>query len=98
MEMFIGTLFNIAFESSRLPVVKQAAVAYLASFTARSAQVSSEQVQRISKTFLDYIDHLRASHSSCRGPDVRRYGQYYAYFQGLLYVSDGFAVLRTMTN
>jgi len=98
MEMFIGTLFNIAFESSRLPVVKQAAVAYLASFTARSAQVSSKQVQRISKTFLDYIDHLRASHSSCRGPDVRRYGQYYAYFQGLLYVSDGFAVLRTMTN
>ncbi|KAK0632018.1 RNA polymerase I-specific transcription initiation factor RRN3 [Immersiella caudata] len=86
MELFIGTLFNIAFESNRPPVVKQAAVGYLASFTARGAQVTSEQVQKISKTFLDYIDHYRATHSGCRGPDVRRYGQYYAYFQGLLYI------------
>ncbi|KAK3335577.1 RNA polymerase I-specific transcription initiation factor RRN3 [Cercophora scortea] len=86
MDMFIGTLFNIAFESSRPPVVKQAAVAYLASFTARGARVDSDQVQKIAKTFLDYIDHYRSTHLSCRGPDVRRYGQYYAYFQGLLYI------------
>jgi len=86
MEMFIGTLFNIAFESSRPPVVKQAAVAYLASFTARGARVESDQVQKIAQTFLDYIDHYRATHLHCRGPDVRRYAQYYAYFQGLLYI------------
>ncbi|KAK3393011.1 RNA polymerase I-like protein [Podospora didyma] len=86
MEMFIGTLFNIAFESNRPPVVKQAAVAYLASFTARGARVESDQVQTIVKTFLDYIDHYRATHKDCRGPDVRRYSQYYAYFQGLLYI------------
>ncbi|KAL2260863.1 hypothetical protein VTK26DRAFT_5026 [Humicola hyalothermophila] len=86
MEMFIGTLFNLAFESNRPPVVKQAAVAYLASFTARGARVQSEQVQLITKTFLDYIDHYRATHANCRGPDVRRYSQYYAYFQGLLYI------------
>ena len=67
--------------------MKQAAVGYLASFTARGAQLNSEQVQTIARTFLNYIDHYRASHSGCRGPDVRRYGQYYAYFQGLLYVS-----------
>ncbi|KAH6650762.1 RNA polymerase I-specific transcription initiation factor RRN3-domain-containing protein [Chaetomium tenue] len=86
MEMFIGTLFNLAFESNRPPVVKQAAVAYLASFTARGAMVQSEQVQLITKTFLDYMDHYRAVHTGCRGPDVRRYSQYYAYFQGLLYI------------
>ncbi len=33
MELFIGTLFNIAFESNRPPVVKQAAVAYLVSYS-----------------------------------------------------------------
>lgn len=93
MEMFIGTLFNLAFESNRPPVVKQAAVAYLvgyppsslllqapnkhqASFTARGARVQSDQVQMITKTFLDYIDHYRAAHTGCRGPDVRRYSQY----------------------
>ncbi|KAK0630175.1 RNA polymerase I-specific transcription initiation factor RRN3 [Bombardia bombarda] len=86
MDMFIGTLFNIAFESNRSQVVKQAAVAYLASFTARGAKVESGQVQKIVLTFLNYIDHYRASHLNCRGPDVRRYGQYYAYFQGLLYI------------
>ena len=64
------------FESNRPPVVKQAAVAYLASFTARGARVKSEQVQMITKTFLDYMDHYRAIHTSCRGPDVRRYSQY----------------------
>ncbi|KAK4237145.1 RNA polymerase I-specific transcription initiation factor RRN3-domain-containing protein [Achaetomium macrosporum] len=80
MEMFIGTLFNIAFESNRQPVIKQAAVAYLASFTARGARVQSEQVQMITKTFLDYIDLYRAGHTSCRGPDVRRYSQYYHIF------------------
>ncbi|KAA8634348.1 hypothetical protein SMACR_04861 [Sordaria macrospora] len=86
MEMFIGTLFNIAFQSTRAPVVKQAAVAYLASFTARGARVQSDQVQLIAQTFLDYIDHYRNTHTSCRGPDIRRYSQYYAYFQGLLYI------------
>lgn len=65
-----------SFESNRPPVVKQAAVAYLASFTARGARVQSEQVKMITQTFLNYMDHYRAVHSSCRGPDVRRYSQY----------------------
>jgi RNA polymerase I-specific transcription initiation factor RRN3 len=69
-------LTHARFESNRPPAVKQAAVAYLASFTARGARVQSEQVQMISKTFLDYMDHYRAIHTSCRGPDVRRYSQY----------------------
>ena len=69
-------LISARFESNRPPVVKQAAVAYLASFTARGARVQSEQVQMITKTFLDYIDHYRATHLNCRGPDVRRYSQY----------------------
>ncbi|KAK3383117.1 RNA polymerase I-specific transcription initiation factor RRN3 [Lasiosphaeria ovina] len=86
METFTGTLFNIAFESKRPPVVKQAAVAYLASFTARGAKLESDLVQKIVQTFLYYIDNFRVTHTSCRGPDVRHYGQYYAYFQGLLYI------------
>ena len=48
----------------------------MASFTARGARVQSAQVQMITKTFLDYIDHYRATHTSARGPDVRRYSQY----------------------
>ena len=62
---------------------------YLASLTARGAQLESEQVQLIVRTFLDYLDHYRTKFSHCRGPDVGRYGQYYASFQGLLYVCLG---------
>jgi hypothetical protein len=70
-----------------LPGIKEAATSYVASFTARGAQVTSEQVQRIFKTLLDYAEYYRSRHLDARGPDVRSYRQYYAYFQGLLYVS-----------
>ncbi|KAK4193539.1 RNA polymerase I-specific transcription initiation factor rrn3 [Podospora australis] len=88
MEMFLGTLLNIALpESTQPPVVKQAAVAYLASFTARGAKVESHLVKTIVGTLLDYIDYQRQrKHSTCRGPNVRQYALYYAYFQGLLYI------------
>lgn len=88
MEMFMGTLLSIALpESTQPPVVKQAAVAYLASFTARGAQVQNSLVKTIVGTLLDYIDYQRQrKHATCRGPDVRKYALYYAYFQGLLYI------------
>ncbi|KAK4181631.1 putative RNA polymerase I-specific transcription initiation factor rrn3 [Triangularia setosa] len=86
MELFIGMLLSIAFHSNDAPVIKQAAAAYLASFTARGARVQSHTVQLIVGCLLNYIDYYRETHKSCRGPDVRRYSLYYASFQGLLYI------------
>ncbi|KAK1752417.1 RNA polymerase I-specific transcription initiation factor RRN3 [Echria macrotheca] len=86
MELFTGTLFNIARDPKQTALTKQSAIWYLASFTARGAQVSSELVQTICKTFCDYMDSYRESYKECRGPDVRRYPVYYAYFQGLVYI------------
>ncbi|KAL1860643.1 hypothetical protein VTK73DRAFT_7227 [Phialemonium thermophilum] len=86
-EMFVGTLFNIAFESTRPSIVKQSAVAYLASFVARGARVDTEQVRTIACTLLNYMDYHRANYEpDCRGPDLRRYSQFYALSQGLLYL------------
>ena len=86
-EMFVGTLFNIAFESNRPGIVKQSAVAYLASFVARGARVDSEQVQTIAQTLLNYMDYHRVNYErECKGPDLRRYSQFYALSQGLLYL------------
>ncbi|KAB5536570.1 RNA polymerase I-specific transcription initiation factor RRN3-domain-containing protein [Coniochaeta sp. 2T2.1] len=86
-EMFVGTLFNIAFESNRPSVVKQSAVAYLASFVARGARVTGDQVQTIARTLLNYMDYHRHNYEpECRGPDLRRYTQYYMNFQALLYL------------
>nr|CDP23080.1 Putative RNA polymerase I-specific transcription initiation factor rrn3 [Podospora anserina S mat+] len=86
MEMFLGLLLSVAFSSTEAPVIKQAAAAYLASFTARGARVQSHTVQLIVSCLLDYIDYYRETHRHCRGPDVRRYSLYYASFQGLLYI------------
>ncbi|OIW35041.1 RNA polymerase I-specific transcription initiation factor RRN3 [Coniochaeta ligniaria NRRL 30616] len=86
-EMFVGTLFNIAFESTRPSIVKQSAVAYLASFVARGARVTGEQVQTIARTLLNYMDYHRHNYEpECRGPDLRRYTQYYMNVQALLYL------------
>jgi RNA polymerase I-specific transcription initiation factor RRN3 len=86
-EMFVGTLFNIAFESNRPSIVKQSAVAYLASFVARGARVTGEQVQTIASTLLNYMDYHRHNYEpECRGPDLRRYTQYYMNVQALLYL------------
>ena len=65
-----------SFESTRSAVMKQAAVAYMASFTARGAKVTSEQVQTIVQTLLDYLKYFRTTHTACAGPDLRRYSQY----------------------
>ncbi|KAK4196391.1 putative RNA polymerase I-specific transcription initiation factor rrn3 [Triangularia verruculosa] len=86
MELFIGTILTVAFHSTDAPVIKQAAAAYLASFTARGARVQSNTVQLIVTCLLNYIDYYRSTHKSCRGPDVRRYSLYYASFQGLMYI------------
>lgn len=86
-EMFVGTLFNIAFESNRPGIVKQSAVAYLASFVARGARVTGDQVQTIATTLLNYMNYHRHNYEpECRGPDLRRYTQYYMNVQALLYL------------
>jgi RNA polymerase I-specific transcription initiation factor RRN3 len=86
-EMFVGTLFNIAFESNRASIVKQSAVAYLASFVARGARVTGDQVQTIATTLLNYMNYHRHNYEpECRGPDLRRYTQYYMNVQALLYL------------
>lgn len=86
-EMFVGTLFNIAFESNRPSIVKQSAVAYLASFVARGARVTGDQVQTIATTLLNYMNYHRHNYEpECRGPDLRRYTQYYMNVQALLYL------------
>ncbi|KAH8890885.1 RNA polymerase I-specific transcription initiation factor RRN3 [Thozetella sp. PMI_491] len=86
-EMFIGTLLTVTFDSNRPDVVKQAAAAYLASFVARGAYVPREFVQMTATTLLNYLDHLKKGHEKeCRGPDLRRYAQYYSFMQGLLYI------------
>ncbi|KAI0175880.1 RNA polymerase I-specific transcription initiation factor RRN3 [Hypoxylon sp. FL1284] len=87
IDAFCGTCINIAFESQRPMVLQQAASSYLASFVARGAHVPGHIVVKIFEVLGFHLDQMRATYEvSCRGPDVRRYGPFYALMQALLYI------------
>ncbi|KAI1461988.1 RNA polymerase I-specific transcription initiation factor RRN3 [Annulohypoxylon moriforme] len=87
VDAFCGTCINIAFESQRPLILQQAASAYLASFVARGAHVPGHIVVKIFEVLGYHLDQMRALYeTSCRGPDVRRYGPFYALMQALLYI------------
>ena len=87
-DMFVGTLFNIAFQTNTPMVLRQAAVAYLASYAARGAHVTPENVRSIVDVLVQHIELYRVRHeASCRGPSLPRFTLYYALTQALVRLS-----------
>ncbi|KAH8675399.1 RNA polymerase I-specific transcription initiation factor RRN3 [Xylariales sp. PMI_506] len=87
MDAFCGTCINIAFESQRPLVLRQAACAYLASFVSRGALVPGNIVRTIFEVLGYHLDQMRTLYeTTCRGPDVRRYAAFYSLTQALMYI------------
>ncbi|KAI6249527.1 RNA polymerase I-specific transcription initiation factor rrn3 [Erysiphe necator] len=87
IDQFSGTCLQLAFHPGQPEVLKQAAVAYLASFIARGAHIQQEIIRTVFDLIGGNLDHLRAqSESLCRGPDLHRFGTFYALTQALLYI------------
>lgn len=87
MDAFCGTCINIAFESQRPPILRQAASAYLASFVSRGALVPGHIVRTIFEVLGYHLDQMRTLYeTTCRGPDVRRYAAFYSLTQALMYI------------
>jgi RNA polymerase I-specific transcription initiation factor RRN3 len=86
-EQFAGACSHVAFDQHRPHVLRVTAAAYLGSFIARGAHVSSDTVRAVFDLLCHHLEMQRATHeSSCKGPDLRRYGTYYAISQALLYL------------
>lgn len=86
-DRFTGTCVQIAFEAGRPAILCQASVAYLASFVARGAHVQRHIVREVFHVLGDNLDKIRgANELACKGPDLSRYGMYYAMIQALLYI------------
>ncbi|KAF1996690.1 RNA polymerase I-specific transcription initiation factor RRN3 [Amniculicola lignicola CBS 123094] len=86
MERFAGCCSHLAFDNRRAPILRVAAAAYLASFIARGAHVSSAIVRDVFDLLCHHLETERLKHESgCRIPDLSRYGTYYAIAQALLY-------------
>lgn len=87
IERFSGTCAAMAFDKTRSSVIRLSAAAYLASFVARGAQVSKTIARDVFELLGTQLEEIRGSYeSTCRGPDLRRYGVYYATAQALLYI------------
>ena len=87
MERFIGALAQVAFDKTRPGFVQQAGAAYLASFVSRGMHLSADLIQDVIAFLGNQLDRLRELHEpSMRGPDLRKYGSYYATAQAILYI------------
>lgn len=86
MERFAGCCSHLAFDHGRPHILRIAAAAYLASFIARGAHISEAIVRDVFDLLCHHLERLRMDHEpNCKGPDLRRYGTYYAISQALLY-------------
>lgn len=87
-EHFTNYLMRVVFDKNQAALVKRSAAAYLASFIARGAHVSREIVQTTFTSLGRELERLRQLHErnpNC-GPDLHRFGVYYAIAQSLLYI------------
>jgi RNA polymerase I-specific transcription initiation factor RRN3 len=87
IEKFAGACSQFAFDQHRPHILRVTAAAYLGSFIARGAHVSPSTVRAVFDLLCHHLELQRASHEpSSKGPDLRRYGTYYAISQALLYL------------
>ena len=87
VDIFVGMCAQTSFDSRKAAMVRQAAAAYLASFVARGAHVSTEIVREVWDYLGTELKRLQREHEpGCRGPDPQRYSTYYSLVQALLYI------------
>ncbi|EED17050.1 RNA polymerase I specific transcription initiation factor RRN3 superfamily [Talaromyces stipitatus ATCC 10500] len=87
VEKFVSTCMHIIDSKTQPAIMRQSAAAYLGSFVARGKHVTSRTVRDIFEMLGENLSHLRTTYeATCRGPDLRRYGPFYASTQAILYI------------
>jgi RNA polymerase I-specific transcription initiation factor RRN3 len=87
IDTFAGECVDLAFKSGHPAVLKQSAAAYLASFVSRGSHVLPHVVRDVFDYIGTNLDSIREENEqACRGPDLKRYGTFYATTQALLYI------------
>jgi RNA polymerase I-specific transcription initiation factor RRN3 len=87
VDQFAGTCVQLAFEPGRPAILRQSASSYLASFVARGKHVEPHVVRTVFELIGTNLEHIRLENEvTCRGPDIKKYGTFYAMTQALLYI------------
>ncbi|KAL5365202.1 RNA polymerase I-specific transcription initiation factor RRN3 [Aspergillus floccosus] len=87
VDQFATACVELMFKKNQPAIMRQSAAAYLASFVARGAHISSEVVRDVFDLLGTHLNNLRMDYEpTCAGPDLRRYGPFYSTAQALLYI------------
>ncbi|RMZ82454.1 hypothetical protein DV737_g2055, partial [Chaetothyriales sp. CBS 132003] len=87
VDRFITSCIKVLIDRHVSPHTRHAAAAYFAGFVGRGAHVSALVVHDCLDLLIDHLDDLRVKYEpGCRGPDLKRYGDFYAVFQAILYI------------
>ena len=87
VDRFVTSCVAILVDKKHPHHIRQSAAAYFSGFVGRGAHVSPQVVQDCLELLCDHLTVLRRSYEvSCTGPDLKKYGDFYAVFQAILYI------------
>jgi RNA polymerase I-specific transcription initiation factor RRN3 len=87
VDSFVYSCIEILRSSKHNPVIRHAAAAYFSGFIGRGARVSKNVVIDCVAILCASLNELRAKYTpQCTQPDVKKFGDFYATFQAILYI------------
>lgn len=87
VDRFVTSCVAVLIDKTQPQVLRHSAAAYFSGFVGRGAHVSPTVVQDCLDLLCDQLVALRKVYEpTCRGPDVKRFGDFYAVFQAILYI------------
>ncbi|EXJ94128.1 hypothetical protein A1O1_02521 [Capronia coronata CBS 617.96] len=87
VDRFVTSCVAVLVNKRAPHLLRHSAAAYFSGFVGRGAHVSPQVVQDCLSILTEHLDTLRKAYEpGCRGPDLKRYGDFYAAFQAILYI------------
>lgn len=87
VDRFVTNCISILLDSHHSPALRQTAAAYFSGFVGRGNNVSPALVHDCLDLLCDQLNEFRAKHEkTCFGPNLKRYGDFYAMFQAVMYI------------
>jgi len=87
VDRFVTSCVAVLVDKKQPYLLRHSAAAYFSGFVGRGAHVSPQVVQDCLELLCDHLTILRKTYEpSCRGPDLKRFGDFYAAFQAILYI------------
>lgn len=87
IDTFLGELIGLVQDNKTSQVLRQAAAAYVASFVARAKMMDKVSVRNVVSFLCKWLDSfLIRREGDCLGPDLGKFGGFYAVFQAVMYI------------